>query len=467
MTDISTQQYRRILLQCCSATLLFSTLFSGYATAQDDFFSTIEVDTSARNRRTDMPFSLFGWVTQKVSHGFESPGPLFSRSDKELNKIETSLFLQLDTDFGAESNFRISAKAYHDEIYRFNDDTRYSDDERNEFRNRFEIKDFYIERQYDNGFYLKIGKQMLAWGLAEYSRVTDLINTEDQYTFGQQDLEDIRLQVPAILASYATAGWVFDSVVTYRAGSNDIAPDGDEFDQFITIRDSGLTLLRKDTKQDTEYFFRASTHFARGDFQLVLGEFNDNALTVDQISAVKSVSPRVTYRQNRMRALGIAANWVGGSWLYFGELGMHLDQAVRPNSDAFFRQLNGWDQKDQLLSVLGIEYSGFRNLLLTFEIDSIHTRDHDAFMQADEDQISFGSRLYWTALNERIQVLAVWKELADNAGRVSRISVDYNWSDSLDLGLMWVDYHSDDNSMFYEFRNNDVFQLQFRYNFQI
>jgi len=168
-----------------------------------------------------------------------------------------------------------------------------------------------------------------------------------------------------------------------------------------------------------------------------------------------------------MRALGLAANWVDGAWLLFGEVGLHLDKAVRPNDDAFFRQVDGWDEKDQFLSVMGVEYDGFRNLLLTFELDNVHTRNHDVFMQAGQDQVSLGARLFWTALNERLQVLAVWNEFSDDEGRVSRVSVDYNWSDKLDLGLLWVDYSSDRESLFYDYRNNDVLQLQLRYNFQL
>jgi hypothetical protein len=437
------------------------------AIAQDDFFSNIDVNPTRGNSMRSKDYSVIAWITQKVAQGLEQPDPIFSRQERELNKIETSLFAQLDGPFGEQLNFRISGKIYHDEIYRLNDGTDYSRDERDEFRNRLEVKDFYIERQYENGLYLKLGNQILAWGLAEYLRVTDLINTEDQTTYAQQDLEDIRLQVPAALLSYTAGDWVFDGVVTYRAGRNDIAPTGDEFDPLITQRGSGMALLRDSPANRSEIFFRASTHMSQGDLQIVASEFNDNALSIEKISALGSIDPQLTYQQNRMRAIGLAANWADGSWLLFGELGMHFDKAVRPKPDSFLRQRNGWDEKDQLLSVMAIEYSGFRNLLLNFEIDSNHTREHDSFMAARENQLSFGSRLIWTALNERLQVLAVWSQLADNAGRVSRMSINYNWSDNLDLGLMWVDYSSEDDSPFYSFRNNDVLQLHLRYNFQI
>lgn len=432
--------------------------------AQDDFFNTIDVDI-AKNKSSD--FSVIGWITQNVSYGIEQPGRLFSRTDSELNGLQTSLFIQADGKLSEKSNFRVSGKYYHDPIYQVKSDVPHSKEERDQLRNRLEIRDFYFDYQADNGFYFKVGNQVVAWGLSEYLRVTDQINVEDQFAIAQQDLEDLRLQAPAVLLSYRIKDWLIDTVVTSDADRNQIAPEGDEFDQFAPLRNNGFALNRQDTKNMTEGFVRLSTALSSGDIQIVAGEFNDNNLSVDNITVLQSSEPIVNFNQNRMRMIGVAANWVEGAWLFYGEVGALYDVAVRPNAQSFFTQVDGWDQKDQTLAVAGIEYNGFSNLLLSLEIDSIHTRNHDSFMQAPIDQISVGARFNWTALNERLRVVGVWNKLANNWGRVSRLSIDYNWSDNLDLGFLWVDYNASQNSVFHAFRNNDVVQLQMRYNFQI
>lgn len=434
------------------------------AFAQDDFFNTIEVEIE---QAQTSDFSVIGWVTQNVTYGLEAPGSLFSRSDRELSGLQSSLYVQADGKLTEKSNFRVSGKVYHDEIYRIKNDVPHSKEERDQLRNRHEVRDFYVDYEADNGLYLKVGNQILAWGLSEYLRVTDQINVEDQFALAQQDLEDLRLQTPAILMSYRLGDWLIDTVVTYDGDRDQIAPARDEFDQFVSFRDSGFTINRQETKNSTEGFFRLSTQLPSGDFQLVAGEFNDNALSVDNMAALRSTSPIINFNQNRMRMVGAAANWVEGPWLFYGEVGLHSDRAVRPTVDAFFRQVDGWDQKDQTLAVVGVEYTGFSNLLLGLEIDNIHTHDHDRFMTGDIDQTSLGARFYWTALNERLQVLGVWNKLANNWGAVSRLSVDYNWSDNLDIGFLWVDYHLSRDSFLYQFRNNDIVQLQLRYNFQL
>lgn len=436
---------------------------SSHAYPQNDFFSSIDVDIE---EAVESNVSIIGWITQNASYGLEEPSALFSRTEKQLNGFQTNIYLQADGAINGKSNFRVSGKYYHDEVYRLRREVPFSKEEKDQLRNRTEIRDFYVDYQADNGLYIKVGNQILAWGLAEYIRVTDLINVEDQLAIAQQDLEDLRLQAPAALFSYRLNDWLVDAVVTYDADRNQISPEGDEFDQFATLRNIGLNLGRTDVRKRHEGFLRVSTQLPSGDIQLVAGEFNDNLLTLESITDSDSASPTLNFGQNRMRAIGAAANWIEGSWLFYGELGIHYDRAVRPTQAAFLTQVNGWTEKDQVLAVTGVEYTGFSNLLLSLELDSIHTRGHDQFMLLPSDQISLGTRFYWTGLNERLRVLGVWNKLAANAGQVSRLSVDYSWSDNLELGLLWVDYHTNENSIFYEFRNNDVLQLQLRYNFQ-
>lgn len=432
--------------------------------AQDDFFSTIDVDIAETN---SSDYSLIGWLTQSATAGIEKPSNLFARTDRELSGLQTSLFAQLDGKLSEKSNFRVSGKYYHDHIYKLKNDLPHSKEERDQLRNRLEIRDFYFDYQADNGFYFKLGNQTIAWGLSEYIRVTDQINVEDQFAIAQQDLEDLRLPAPAALMSYRLGNWLVDAVVTYDADRNQNAPERDEFDLFAPLRNRGFALNRQDTKNMTEGFVRLSTQLSSGDLQLVAGEFNDNNLSVDNIAALGSAEPVVNFNQNRTRMIGAAANWVEGSWLFYGELGVLYDFAVRPNADSFFQKVDGWDQKNQTLAVAGIEYTGFRNLFLSLELDNITTHDHDRTMQAPSDQLSLGARFHWSAINERLRVVGVWNKLANNWGRVSRLSIDYNWSDRLDLGFLWVDYNASRDSVFYEFRNNDVVQLQMRYNFQL
>jgi hypothetical protein len=441
------------------------TLAAATGYAQDDFFSNLDIPLSD-DTSPSSPLTLLGWVTQELSYSYEQPDAPFSRTDREFSQAETSLFIQFDWKASDSLNFRFSGKAYHDAIYEIQDGTPYSRSERNEFRDRYEVKDFYLEKQFDNGLYLKLGNQIQAWGFAEYLRVTDLINTEDQYAFGQQDLEDLRLQVPAAQLSYSLNNWVLDGVITYRAGYHDMAPAGDEFDQLLPLRRANWQIDRQDPDNQLETFLRASTHYSSGDVQIVAGEFNDNRLSLDGIAGIESLSPVFQLTQQRMQALGVAANHVNGSWLVFGELGLHRNAPVIPDIDQLFARPDGWANRDQVLGALGVEYNGFSNTLVSFEVDNVRTQGNVRSLGIDNNQLSYGTRVYWTGWNERLELLSVFNRLDDGEGYLTRFSLDYNWSDNWKFGLLWVDYSAERDSLFHGFRNNDMVQFNARFSFQ-
>lgn len=441
-------------------------LLTSVSWAQEDFFGTIAVD-AAGNSTPDHDWSLLGWAIQKIGYGYEVPTPPFARREEAINTVETSLYLQFDQSLGPRTQLRASGRYYHDEVFRLQNDIEFSPEEISEFRNRYEVRDFYVEHETEGGFYLKFGNQLLAWGMSEYLRVTDIVNKEDLYTFGQQDLENLRLQVPALLGSVTLADWTLEGAVTYAPGYDRLAPTGDEFDPFILLRQPGHTVIRQDPTQKHELFLRATTRWARGDIEFIAGEFNDNRVSSLRIEPQPDSSARHYFGQVRNRALGMAANSVAGSWLLFGEVALHTNRSVRPTTSRFLASRDGWPRRDQWLGALGLEYGGFRNLLLSIEVDVIHTLNYDATLPASRDQFSAGVRAYWTAMNERLQLLAVWNELADEAGHVARLSLNYDFSDTFTAGLLWVSYDSPNDSIFSPYRHNDTVQAQLRYNFQL
>ena len=98
----------------------------------------------------------------------------------------------------------------------------------------------------------------------------------------------------------------------------------------------------------------------------------------------------------------MAANRVAGSWLVFGELGLHRNSPVIPLESQNFLRVDGWQERNRVLSVLGVESNGFNNILLSLEVNNIHIRGKVSNLGVDRNQTSFGSRLYWTGWNERI-----------------------------------------------------------------
>lgn len=167
-----------------------------------------------------------------------------------------------------------------------------------------------------------------------------------------------------------------------------------------------------------------------------------------------------------MQALGMAANRVAGSWLVFGELGLHRNSPVMPLELEDFARGDGWQERSRVLGAVGIEYNGFSNTLVSLEVDNSHTRGDINNLGIERNQTSIGTRLSWIGWNDRLQLLSVWNKLANDQGYLTRLSIDYAWSDNLKFGVLWVDYSADQNSFYSAFRNNDMLQLNARFSFQ-
>lgn len=443
--------------------------------AQEDFFGSISVEIE-EELDLDSDWSFTGWVRQKTNFGLQAPGQSFSRKDEDWSKIETSSYARWDYRINDNTAVRLSARASVDALYFIRDEDDYSLEEREEFKSRFELRDAYVETQFAKGhqtdnFYLKVGQQIVVWGEAENLRITDLVNTEDRFTFGQQDLEDIRLPVPALRLNYSFSDLLLDGVISYRAGSNDIAPAFDEFDPLISFRADGVTFVEQDPEQEHEIFVRLSGHYSRGDWGIAIAESNQDSFDIRTINGPLNGPATVFLGQDRFQSIGANINWTHGSWLAFAELGVHFDKRLQPSLDYLVQaqaqqQQSLWPETDQSLSALGLEYSGFRNTTISFEADTVHTHDHSDVLAVDRRQLGYSVRVLWNGFNERLQVLGVWNQLPDQGGRVGRFTLDYDWSDSIELGLMWVSYSANIGSPLYNYRHNDSIQFQFEYSFQ-
>lgn len=450
--------------------VLLYVFFAVGAAAQDDFFGDITVDVE-QELDEDRAWDVTGWVRQKAAYGFNQPDDRFSRNRRDWSSMQTDVFGRLDWQAGDNTALRISANAIGDVIYRVKGDDNFSAEEVDEFETRFEWRDVYIESNVSNDAYVKIGRQIVAWGEAENLRIVDLVNTQDQYTFGQQDLENLRIPVPALRVNYSVGDVLVDGVVTYKAGRDDIAPAGDEFDRFIDLRATGARLVIDRPDKEMEALLRLSGHYGSGDWSVVGARVNANQLDARQIQLANIgmgnvLIEEVRLNQDRFSALGVGINWTGGAWLAFAEMGLHRGKRLQPADDALLNFTEGWPEKDQWLSAVGLEYSGWRNTTLTAEADYILIAEHEDFLAEDRRQLGYSARLRWTGLNERVQAIAVATQLPDQQGRVWRLTLDYDWSDSIELGLLWVNYSAQPGAALYNYRHNDTVQFQFEYSFQ-
>ncbi|HSG93342.1 MAG TPA: DUF1302 family protein, partial [Methylotenera sp.] len=327
----------------CITTLLIACCALNDADASsDDFFVDIDVNVDNLDQ---LPSPNKWFIRQLFSYGLEAPGQRFSRSNAGFNKVETSVKGEFSHTFSERISGRIEAEAFYDAIYRLDTDIQASSLELSEFETRYQLRDAYLDLSLTEQWHLRLGNQIIAWGQSDAVVIADVIAPHNNYTLLQADLRDVRLQVPAAHFTRSDSNLTLDIVLTYDAGFNHLAPLGNEFDPFISLRDLPQQLAQNKADNKTEYFLRLKHNFHGGDISLIIADANNNNLTLQH-----TTPEQFTFSQDRFSALALTSSLSQGLWVYKAELGVHHNKALMPAATQFNNYLAGWPEHDQLLS---------------------------------------------------------------------------------------------------------------------
>ena len=117
----------------------------------------------------------------------------------------------------------------------------------------------------------------------------------------------------------------------------------------------------------------------------------------------------------------------------------------------------------------GVEYYGFDDIQIAFEVVNRHIFDYDRGMKPfrKEDELESALRVTLDLLNERLQMTALGFVLGTHAqnGSVVRLEANYDLRDALAVGGGLVLYQEGDNPAFDQIGKNDRLFLRIEYSF--
>ncbi|BAJ03956.1 conserved hypothetical protein [Shewanella violacea DSS12] len=446
-----------------AASCVLMILSSSFCYGSDDFFEQLDVEIIDELDK-DANHEFSGWAKQIFAYGYQDPGNLFSRKNSGLTSVASSLQLRFDGALSERVNYRIASRFIHESVYRLNDDYLATAAEIDDLENRIDIKDVYLDIDISSGLYLRLGNQIVAWGEAETINITDLVAIRDQLILGQADLEDLRLQVPAAKLSYLMQGSSLEFVATYEAGLDRFAPAGHEFDPFIRLRNEQVELIELDAANKVEYFLRYSQFINNGQYSVVIADVNANDLS--GIAALQSAGKvRLTYQADRFQMLGFSANYAHRLMVLKTEVGLHFNRTLAPKHNDILGD-NIWQESDQLLAMLGLDYGGFGDAEVSVELNYIHTPNNVQNLAVSRHQWGANSRLFWQDTNELLTLQLDWTHLLNDDGDITRLTANYELAQSWTLGALLVVYSAKNPTAgLYDYRHNDVFQLSVKYSF--
>lgn len=433
----------------------------GLALAEDDFFGALDTQATTTEPVSESPVQWLGWVQQKVAYGYRAPEPGPSRDRAALTRFETQLYGQMSASHEAWS-VRLAGSLTYDALPDLSDadawETHdFTDAQAEERRWQAQWADSYLGWQ-DGNWWLKAGYQTLAWGQAESLIVTDVLARRDQRWPGQQDLEQTRLPVPALTLNWAGK---LDVAVLGWAETDLTPAPFDDFDQRAGLRASGIEIRDEEAENPLGVAVRWQQRWPGLDLTWLAADVNAFEATLSDVSYSGAIPEVATFQPERRRVLGLSAQLARGSWLLKTEQAWH--QGVQHATD---NALEPWVESDEWRTMIGADYSGFRNLTLTLEVGSQLLLDPPDDIDDGEIRLSQSARARYTTWNDRLELTAQGVNLPGDSGQVVRLAADWQVSDPLSVGLSVVDYLAEESDQaLYGVRNQDAAIFTLRYGF--
>jgi hypothetical protein len=378
-----------------------------------------------------------------------------------LSRLRAELELELDAKLSDSWQARLSAYGFYDLAYTINGRDDYTRQVLNNYESEVDLGESWIWGSLTKDLDLKAGRQIVVWGKSDNIRITDVLNPLDFREPGLTDLTKIRLPVAMTKLDYYIKGLNLSGIVVHEIRYNKNPVFGSDFfpaPQPLPSTedpDTGLTI------DDMQFGLALQGIFRGWDASLYGAYYFDQTPHL----AVRSMGLPPTFKQKhaRLKMVGAAFNIATGNWLFKTEAA-YLDG---------IRFLNGGGKDYNRTDVLvGLEYSGFTDTTVSFEIADRHINNYDSRLDdgpnfEEQDRFVSAIRVTRTFLNEtlKLTVLAQTFGVTGDDGAFQRLTAEYDLTDSVELTGGVVFYQSGDLPRFKDVGSNDRVYLEMKYHF--
>ena len=431
--------------------------------SNDENFFDINVDQEIEPEE-ESKYSIIGSLKQDFTYGLVSPGEAFSRNKRGMEKINSELFLQVQGRPSDNSKIKVSGVVDYDWGSWLKDAYALGGADMN-----FELKDLFLDLTSDKGLWIRLGNQILARGELESVKITDIVNPIDISAPGQVEFKDIRVQVPALFVSAPLGNATAEVILTNEAGSDKLgtAELGSAFDfsilnnQILASLPDGTSVQieERETNKTWEAIGRVNYKINGGDISVTAGEINWNQTSLQAIA--ESVPLVMQYGFDRVKVFGLSGNVVRGNYLFRYEAAL--------NGGRKFQNVNpliGWSEHQELVSGVGLDYSGLSSAVLSFEINNSNIVNYSRGLLPDENETGFIAQARWSGLNDLLSLYGAFSKLSGDNSTISTLFAEYELTDNIKLDARIVLYDASSNfDLFYNFKDQDVIRGSIKYSF--
>ena len=325
---------------------------------------------------------------------------------------------------------------------------------------QFEMRELYVETTIGDT-YLTIGKQQVVWGKADGLKVLDVVNPQDFREFVLDDFDDSRIPLwmfnAEIPIKEATLQLLWIPDLTYHKIPESGATY--EFVSNVPQAPPGVTVIRNSTDRpnnviaDSDVGLRLSGLWKGWDLSFnYFYHYDDVPVLYRTLSAGPTSTVNPGYERTHLVG-GTFSNAFGNLTLR-GEVGFSFDQFY---STTDVTDVDGVHQTDEFAYVIGLDWFGFSDTLLSFQFfQNLLTDDAEGLLR-DQTENTLSFLVQRDFLNDTIVVSNIWvHNLNDDDGFV-RPKVEYAMRDNLDLWSGFDIFYGTRRGLFGQFDRNDRF----------
>jgi hypothetical protein len=373
-------------------------------------------------------WELSGDASLGSSYNYRSHRSTAGTSYGNLSRLRAQLDLQLDLRLPAGWKARVEGWGFYDFAYLAHGRSQYTSEVLDTYEYEVDFRELWIGGSPTKDLDLKLGRQIVNWGRSDTLRVVDIINPLDNREPGLVDIEDLRRAVGMARVDYyppLLPEWAIQLLLIPEFRRDKNPPFGSDFNPtppaFRHVGNGGP----RHWGAAPEYAAAINGTFSGWDVSVYGARVYENTRFVQGGIG----------NESQITMVGGGSNLTLGAWLFKAETAW-FDGVEYGTRDGL---LLGTVDKSRLDVMAGVEYYGWNDIQVAFEVVNRHIFDFDSRMKffRSEDELESAIRLTMDLLNSRLHLTALGFILGERAqdGSVVRLEANYDLRDSLVVGV--------------------------------
>ncbi len=321
-------------------------------------------------------------------------------------------------------------------------------------------------------FFLTLGKQQTVWGKSDGLKILDVVNPQSFREFILEDYEDSRIPLWTASAELQFGNTNLQLLWIPDPTHHELPLLGSPY-EFTAPRlvptpppDVPALLLPidrpDDPVEDADWGARLSTFIGGFDLSFIfLDQYDDAPVFARSFSggpAAPTLLIEPTYRRSQL--LGGTFSNAFGALTLRGEVGWRRDKALTTQDPA---DADGLVTDDELAYVLGLDWFGIENVLISFQFFRRELSNDLPFLLQPHTDTNFTGLVRWTSRRERLRLELIALHGDEQNDGLVRPKLTWAWSDKGQLFVGYDLFYGDAAGLFGQFDHRDRARLGLRF----